>query len=306
MASRSSLLCAASLVACGLERDYEAFLEAAKGPTESAQSSGSTGGASTEEGTNTSADDTSTTAAVMSGGADNADSSMSDGVEASSASSTSGADETTGAASTGGTTPFCGDGVVNQAFEECDDGNFDSTDRCAITCQRVRLVFVTSTRLQGKMSGLQGADAYCKSLALAAKQDEVDSPIEDPGNFKALLSTSTQTIWERHFVGKGPYKLVNGLMVSDSFTALFNAPLQNPINVDERSQVQHANVWTGADIDGSPFPGIDFCADWTSEDGSNTYGNSDEISNRWIYAANEYNPESNCDSERPIYCLEQE
>ena len=294
------IVCVASVSACGLERDYQAFLEAAKGPTESTESSG--GSAAAETGTGTG---TSTSEPAASRGTTDADDSTSGGAEGTSA--TSGVSETSGMASTtGGFTPFCGDGVVNQPFEECDDGNLDSTDRCAITCQRVRLVFVTSTRLQGKMSGLQGADAYCKSLALAAKQDDLDSPIEDPGNFKALLSTSKETIWDRHFIGKGPYKLVNGLMVSDSFTGLFTAPLQNPINVDERSQVQHANVWTGTNVDGSPYPGIDFCADWTSLKGSNNYGNSDEVDSDWIYAAGEYNPEFDCASERPIYCAEQE
>ena len=294
------LLCGAGVGACGLERDYEAFLKAADGPTESTQSSGST--ASVEGSTSTAG-----TGSTGTGGADSTTSDDgTEGAEASSGGSTAGMGESTGTGSTtGGVTPFCGDGVVNQAFEECDDGNFEETDRCAISCQRIRLVFVTSSRMQGKMSGLQGADAYCKSLALAAKQADFDSPIEDPGNFKALLSTSKETIFERHFIGKGPYKLVNGLRVSDSFAALFTAPLQNPINVDERSQTQHATVWTGTNIDGSPFPGIDFCADWTSVEGSNTYGDGDATDSEWLYQANEYNPESDCYSERPVYCVEQ-
>ncbi|MFA5030977.1 MAG: SdrD B-like domain-containing protein, partial [Patescibacteria group bacterium] len=32
-------------------------------------------------------------------------------------------------------TPYCGDGIVNQASEQCDDGNTNNTDECSNTCQ---------------------------------------------------------------------------------------------------------------------------------------------------------------------------
>ena len=31
---------------------------------------------------------------------------------------------------------FCGDGVVNSVYEECDDGNWNSCDGCSAKCQR--------------------------------------------------------------------------------------------------------------------------------------------------------------------------
>jgi cysteine-rich repeat protein len=30
--------------------------------------------------------------------------------------------------------PYCGDGLVNQASEDCDDGNADDTDHCTNRC----------------------------------------------------------------------------------------------------------------------------------------------------------------------------
>ncbi len=284
--------CAA--LGCGVPRDHEVMKES----TETTDGPGSTGAASG--------------ASTGSSGVDASGDSGDGGGSGTStgetgASSTSGADGTAGdGSSTGEVAPFCGDGAVNQGLEECDDGNFDDEDRCTTSCQRPRLIFVTSVRLQGEMGGLQGADAYCKSLALKAMQEVADSPITNPGNFKALLSTSTQTIWARHFIGKGPYRRVDGLTVSDHFAELFSEPHQHPIDRDERGEPQIASVYTGTDVDGSPFPGIDFCADWTSTEGSNVYGDSNDIDGEWTYSANKYNPEENCITERPIYCVEQE
>ena len=121
---------------------------------------------------------------------------------------------------------------------------------------------------------------------MAMKVDP-SSPIKDPNNFKALLSTSKETVFERHFRGDGPYRLVNGLTVSDSFNALFTAPLQNPINVDEFGHTRNISVWTATTIDGQPYPGIDFCADWQSIEGSSSWGLAVCMSlwRRWVAMA---------------------
>jgi hypothetical protein len=256
-------------------------------------------GSSTGSSSTTAADESSSSAADTS-------SSGSAGAEASTGTTTG---ESTGGPTgdppdptTDEPTPFCGDGVVN-GHEECDDGDLQS-DTCYF-CNRVRLIFVTSILLQGgKINGIVSADAYCKSLANAAKNELPDSPIVDPGNFKALLATSTEGL-ERHFIGEGPYRLVNGLTVSRSFVELFTEPLEHPINVTERSETQHATVYTGFDIDGDPFPGIDFCGDWTDFNGTCNYGHSDAVDSNWVHAENEWNP-SGCGDEQPIYCVEQE
>ena len=228
---------------------------------------------------------------------------------------TGGHGETTGPMATtrdesGGTTgssAFCGDGVINQDFEECDIPSPDPEGPCTAICQRQRTIFVLSISVKGKLSGLQGADAYCKSQATMAMKVDPSSPIKDPNNFKALLSTSKESVFERHFRGEGPYRLVNGLTVSDSFDALFTAPLQNPINVDEFGHTRNTAVWTASTIDGLPYPGIDFCGDWESNEGSSSWGRSDYTDSMWIDVGDVVgNPATPCYDNFALYCLEQE
>ncbi len=210
----------------------------------------------------------------------------------------------TGDEGTTGSSAFCGDGILNREFEECDIPSPDPDGPCTATCQRSRLIFVLSISVNGKLSGLQGADAYCNSQAVMAKKADPSSPIDDPANFKALLSTSKQTVFERHFRGKGPYRLINGLTVSDSFDQLFTAPLQNPINVDEFGHTRTIPVWTGTASDGTPYPGIDFCADWTTSKGSGSVGFSNYTDAWWIEGIG--NPTTDCYSDIALYCVEQQ
>jgi hypothetical protein len=222
--------------------------------------------------------------------------------DTSTTSSSTTSDDTT-TTSTGGPTPFCGDGVINGPAEECDDGNADPDDWC-VDCYRGRLVFASSVQLSGAtVNGFTGADAYCKAYASMAKQNDPDSPITDPGKFKAFLSDSQTDAIDRHFPGKGPYFLVNGLRVSRSFAALFTEPLENPINVDENSQtVVDGSAWTGTGADGKRYPGTDFCGDWHDLWGTASYGYNKALDTGWVH----FKADTDCLSERPIYCFEQE
>ena len=216
-------------------------------------------------------------------------------------------DETT--SSTGDTTttgmePFCGDGVVNQAFEEC-DGSPSADGPCSPLCQRERIIFVLSILVNGKLSGLQGADAYCRSQAFKALEADPTSPIKDPENFKALLPSSTESIFERHFRGEGRYRLINGLTVSDSFDQLFSEPLQVAINVTEYGETHNTAVWTASTADGLPYPGVDFCADWSGVKGSASWGWSESTDAEWIeFSAGQ--PTTDCAYDFALYCLEQQ
>ncbi len=298
MMHHAGLVVALSLSACGLERDWERWQQASQSGTEDTGSS--------DTSTTTPQDSSSSGPA----GADSSSSAAGASDDASSATvddTTTTADPSTSTGTTATWQPFCGDGHVDpDLLEECDDGEVVS-DTCVL-CQRPRLIFLTSTLLKGgKINGLTGADAYCRSLALKAQQEVPDSPIVDPTNFKALLSSSTESIADRHFFGKGPYRLVNGLTVADKFADLFNGtPLINPINVNERSETMHNFVWTGTAVDGTPYPGITFCGDWNDVDGTANFGDSDAVDAGWIDLDIVLNPDSDCTGNRPIYCAEQE
>ncbi len=220
--------------------------------------------------------------------------------------STTAPDDTT--SGTGDTTtaggPFCGDGIVNQDAEECDDASPSADGPCSPLCKRERIVFVLSLVLQGKMSGLQGADSYCRSQAFKAQQADLSSPIKDAKNFKALLPSSTETIFSRHFHGEGRYRLINGLTVSDSFAQLFSEPLQNAINVDEFGQTRNTGVWTASTANGQPYPGAHFCNDWTSINGSASSGWSPSTNAEWIEDS-VGQPLTDCLDEFALYCVEQ-
>ena len=46
--------------------------------------------------------------------------------------------------------PVCGDGTINQAGEECDDGNLVSGDSCSATCQIEKCVLTVLNPLEGQ------------------------------------------------------------------------------------------------------------------------------------------------------------
>jgi hypothetical protein len=301
MMHRASLVVALSLSACGLERDWERWQQVAQSATEDVSSGG----------TSTAAPEDSSSSSAGPAGLDSSEGAASASDDASGTTladaSTSTAETSTATGTTSDAQPFCGDGHVDLDLqEECDDGEVVS-DAC-VWCQRPRLIFLTSTLLKGgKIGGLMSADAYCRSLALKAQQEVPDSPIVDPTNFKALLSSSTESIFDRHFIGKGPYRLVNGLTVAESFVDLFNGtPLKNPINVNERSETMHTFVWTGTAVDGAPYPGITFCGDWSEVTGTANFGDSDSVDAGWIHFDIALNPDSDCYGNAPIYCAEQE
>jgi hypothetical protein len=262
-------------------------------------------GESTSTGGESTSNDTSTSTAADGESTRDISGSSADAAEASAGEATSEAADTSsttsGPSSTTADNSFCGDGIVDAPKEECDDGNADDQDNC-VFCHRARIIFVTSLRFSGgTVNGLMGADAYCKASANMAKQADPESPL-DPAKFLALLSTSTVPAISRHFPGKGPYRLVNGLQVSRSFAALFTEPLENSINVDEYSETQIGGVWSGTDIDGSQYPGIDFCGDWKDDFGTSNVGSVGSLDSQWIH----FLVDTDCLSELSIYCIEQE
>ncbi len=178
------------------------------------------------------------------------------------------------------------------------------------------IVFVTSTKYQGNLGGLAGADAKCQARADAAGLQ---------GTFKAWLSDSTTHAKDRLVNSPNPYVRTDGALISDSWGAGFSfvCPVDQfqcfsfevhlqPINVNEFGQVVrelsgNGVVWTGTNPDGQMFPGgggpESFCQDWTSnsQDFSGRFGYMYEMKGNWTGQ----NLAFACVLSYPLYCVQQ-
>jgi hypothetical protein len=273
------------LLACGLERDWERWQQAALSATEVSESS-----------TSTSAGDTST--ADQSSGASVGDTTAGD-------TSTGPADVTTlGSSSTSepdtstttGVASACGDGVVGPG-EECDD----PADLHCFNCYKDRRVFVTSQSFQGDWFNTSNNFYYwCNHLAGVA--DLLDDPAVP--QFVAWVSTSEGSAADRLFHSPGRYILVNDQVFAESWDDLIAGNILNPLEVDENSQTRVVPVWTGTRPEGTailPENGNQ-CENWTDDSFGNWahYGYSDEIDGQWTL----YTDPQPCLSDSHLYCFE--
>ena len=242
--------------------------------------------------------DTSTTDATSSTGGTSSGDASGSGLTTTTAEATT-AEATTIEATTGAEA-ICGNGVVEDFGplpEECDDDNLDPEDGCGDTCAADLVIFVSSIRYKpGELESLYVADAICFNRA-------DDAGFLDPLRFRAWLSDSTTDARDRLKPGRGRLVLTNGLVVADSWQALLAGELQNPIEVTEKMETYHGEVWTGTRPDGTAVPGSEHCVDWSLTSGTKTgyYGYSDRVTPEWTLAT-EWNP-TPCIPELPIYCL---
>lgn len=196
---------------------------------------------------------------------------------------------------TGTPEPVCGDGVI-QGEETCDDGNASPDDGCQ-DCARDSIIFVTSQLYQGfALGGLYGADQICRSLAAKAGLQRSET-------FRAWLSVPGESAADRLSHSRGRYKLVNGLVVAQSWDALTSGALQNPITVDENSQSQEQWAWTGTLVAGQPALGSEFCGEWDDDSGLLMFGGAGRsvaTDDTWSFFDQDI-----CQSANSLYCVEQ-
>ena len=138
--------------------------------------------------------------------------------------------------------------------------------------------FVTSANpgTGGNLGGLEGADAYCESLA--------DAVGAGGKNWRAYLSTSSVDARDR--IGDGPWYNAHGVLIAaDVYDLhLYNDTITAYTAVDENGNMIDANrhdIMTGATEGGSAFlpdEADHTCNNWTSSDeGSANLGHHD----RW-------------------------
>jgi hypothetical protein len=138
--------------------------------------------------------------------------------------------------------------------------------------------FVTSQNpgKGGDLGGLEGADAYCKSLATAAG-------VSADKNWRAYLSTDTENAKDR--IGAGPWYNAKGEKIADDVASLHGDAnnLTKQTALDETGAVINGrgdtpnrhDILTGSMPDGTAAP--ETCGNWTmgGAEGAAIVGHSD-------------------------------
>lgn len=152
-------------------------------------------------------------------------------------------------------------------------------------------IFVSSTRQDGNLGGLSGADATCQSLADGANLT---------GQWKALLSDSSTNAKDRLLI-VGPVFNLNDQKIADNANDLWDGQLDNAVRYDQNVvEVSATKVWTGTFADGTSSTTFT-CTNWTSNSGSvkGRYGRSNHVGNGWM--EDDKDP---CDEIRRLFCID--
>lgn len=175
--------------------------------------------------------------------------------------------------------------------------------------------FVTSTKYDGNLGGIAGADAKCQARADAVSLG---------GTWKAIISDSTTNAYGRmKFRTKSVYDLAGRLLwnpsqgivsSNDTYTTFYPSPFSSPqaatphngpilavrLNTTELGGTSSTATWTGTDYNGAAQPGN--CANWTSTVSSGYIGHTDYITASWINYST-----ANCNTTtQALICLEDE
>ena len=198
---------------------------------------------------------------------------------------------------------YCGDGYVEAGVEEC-----DGADNCDATCVRDRLVFVTAEvhngdfARGGMLTGLEAADAFCRSRALGAGLDVNGT------DFWAWLSDDDTSPADRFFHSQGRYVMPDGTVIAESWADLTDGELLAPLQVTEHGDlVDIPLAWSNTGPDGFAAADSQSCQGWTSKDFMDfgRFGITDYTDVSWTDATSIANP-TDCLDEAHVYCFEQQ
>jgi uncharacterized surface protein with fasciclin (FAS1) repeats len=156
-------------------------------------------------------------------------------------------------------------------------------------------VFVTSGSFDGNLGDQAGGDAACTAAASGAGLD---------GDWLAWLGRGScgDCLDPRDRIIDGQYELLDGTVIADDKADLTDGDLDHPINVDEMGNGGvAANVWTGADADGTGQTGPGTCTVWTTNDSGTRgrIGRSDAMDATWSDAGGG----DTCDMMNRLYCF---
>jgi hypothetical protein len=174
-----------------------------------------------------------------------------------------------------------------------------------------KIVFVSSLGTTGSIGGISGADAHCQGRAVAAGLS---------GTYKAWLSADSYSTSpaSRFTKSTGPYVLVTGTMVADSWSDLTDGTIDHAIDRTEFGALTGFSwVWSFTRTDGSQglfgdpvencYGGDCHCHGWTSTatQGSPTPGSAVAIINKTNDDWTDYSFGNFCGSTYSLYCFQQ-
>lgn len=211
-------------------------------------------------------------------------------------------------------TNFCGDGIVQEQYEECDPGQGPAAP-CVGCSLGGRFIFVTSQEYDGDLGGLAGGDAKCQAAADAAGL---------PGDYQAWLSTGP--CWSADILlppvsakirlspgGGGedePYVMPPGSspthVVAPDWNMFLSIEHLRPILRNEFGIAlpdnQANGVWTGTSNEGSSLVmnnGEGDCKCWSNDSIANAIIGEAGFSDFWSHASDD-----GCNAKHRLYCLQ--
>jgi hypothetical protein len=168
------------------------------------------------------------------------------------------------------------------------------------SCPGAKCVFTASTAFGANFGGLAGADMQCQMLAQAAGLN---------GEYRAWLSSTTESAGSRLSHAAVPYHLVDGTLIANDWSDLTSGSLRHAIDLNEHggappgtSAVGGHDVWT----DTLPSGALNFpsstCGDWANPGAPGSLGDyTQQTGMYWTYKFNL----SACSGTATLYCLEQ-
>jgi hypothetical protein len=149
-------------------------------------------------------------------------------------------------------------------------------------------VFVSSSRYDGDLGGLAGANEKCDNLA-------------DSGKWVAFLADSSGTAFSRISAHKY-YLMDETTLVVDWSSGAKISDLSHPIDRDENGNYNLANIWTGYSNSAGEYNCEDWTSDYYDEDMDIDYGGIGENStgSSYWYKLDH----AACDGRRSLYCFE--
>ena len=230
--------------------------------------------------------------------------------------------------------PSCGDGFLNQAGEQCDDGNMNAGDGCSPGCmleagcndgvkapteecddaidplckgcQLPRRVFVTSDQYTPGVhfSSITEAENFCKTLG-TGKLGSTSNTWMVWMSESASATAPVNRVPRSNTKFGGKYLLLGAgdVVVAEGWAGLTSGMLVNPINRTETGAVvmNGLRAWTNTTAQGTSA-GANDCVKWTDQDAP--LGVHGDVASKTSTWSEVFPPSLLCAVSNRFYCIE--